>query len=112
MQESERGLIEDYHHALGPMGDRAIADILYMVAQCPADEYGSFRVADATSVSLRHGMRPPPLEQIDSVLSSLCEGERPVFQRVIVPGGHRYRFRNQMMRQFVLLIQAEDRGLL
>ena len=112
VHEAERGLIEDYHHALGPTGDRAIADILYMAAQCPADEYGSFRIADTTSVSLRPGTRPPPLEQIDSALSGLCEGQRPVFQRVIVAGGHRYRFRNQMMRQFVLLIQAEERGLL
>lgn len=112
VHEAERGLIEDYHHALGPAGDRTIADILYMAAQCQADEFGSFRVGDTTSVSLKPGSRPPALEQIDSVLSSLCEGQRPVFQRVIVPGGYRYRFRNQMMRQFVLLIQAEERGLL
>jgi Cdc6-like AAA superfamily ATPase len=109
--EAERGLVEDYHKAIGPEADSERTDTLYLAAQCHADEFGAFRVAEMMNVPIRPGPRALVPARIEEVLADLCQGERALIQRVIVPGGYRYRFRNQMMRQFVLLIQAEDRGL-
>ncbi|HYC04624.1 MAG TPA: AAA family ATPase [Azospirillaceae bacterium] len=109
--ESERGIIEAYHRALGPEGDRTMCDVLFLAAEAPLDDWGSFRAADLPSSGGRMA-RVPPRETVEAVLARLTDGPDALLQRVILAGGHRLRFRNQMMRQFILISQAEDRGLI
>lgn len=111
--EAERSLVEAYHRVIGPEENGTVADVLYLAAQAPFDEFGSFRAADVPAVPLRPGGngRRLPEASVLSVLTELAQAEGAVLQQVIVPGGHRLRFRNQMMRQFILLAQAQQRGL-
>ncbi|HYE49315.1 MAG TPA: ATP-binding protein [Azospirillaceae bacterium] len=109
--ETERGIVEAYHRVLGPEGDRTLADVLFLAAEAPIDDWGSFRAADLPTAGERLG-RVPPREAIEASLTRLADREDGLLQRVIVPGGHRIRFRNQMTRQFVLLCQSETLGLL
>lgn len=112
--EADRSVVEAYHRTLG-REDRAsgLEDVLYAAARAEVDEFGSFRPQDVAAfagIDETHedgGVRALPAD-----LARLAEGEGAVLEWVIVPTGHRIRFRNQMMRQFVMLMQAERRNLL
>lgn len=111
VQEAERGIVEAYNKALGPDRKASFADVLYVAAQCRADEYGVFHPADMTQVPVKENGDGLPLLSLQYPLSRLSDDEKGVLQRLVEPGGFRYRFRNQMMRQYVLLRQARERGL-
>lgn len=111
VQEAERGIVEAYNKALGPDRKASFADALYVAAQCRADEYGVFHPADMTQVPVKENGDCLPLLSLQYPLSRLSDEERGgVLQRLVEPGGFRYRFRNQMMRQYVLLRQAREHG--
>lgn len=110
--EAERALIEAYHRVIGPDSLGPRADVLFLCAQAPTDDFGSFREGEVAQVPMRGQAAGPKHEMINQILAELTEGEGAILQRVIVPDGHRIRFRNQMMRQFVLLMQAERREML
>lgn len=110
-EEAERALIEAYHRVIGE-GQGRTADVLFLAAQAQSDAFGSFLPEDLLAVPLQPGERHPPADAVASTLDQLTGGNHAVLERVILPGGHRLRFRNQMMRQFVLLMQAERRGIL
>jgi Cdc6-like AAA superfamily ATPase len=113
VQEAERSIVEAYNKALGPDRKASFADVLYVAAQCRSDEYGTFHPADMVQVPVRENGDPLSLLSLQYPLSRLSDDERGgVLQRLAEPGGFRYRFRNQMMRQYVLLRQARDRGLI
>ncbi len=108
--EADRSLIEAYHRSLGRDDKGAGADALYHAAQVDVDDYGSFQPEDVVAVARMGGAADG--ERTRDMLARLADGEGAVLEWVIVPSGHRLRFRNQMMRQFVMLMQAERRGLL
>jgi hypothetical protein len=113
VQEAERGIVEAYNKALGPDRKASFADVLYVAAQCRSDDYGSFHPGDMAQVPVRKDGEPLPLLSLQYPLSRLSDDERGgVLQRIVEPGGFRYRFRNQMMRQYVLMRQAKERGLI
>ena len=113
VQEAERGIVEAYNKALGPDRKASFADVLYVAAQCRSDDYGTFHPGDMAQVPVRVDGEPLPLLSLQYPLSRLSDDERGgVLQRIVEPGGFRYRFRNQMMRQYVLMRQAKDRGLI
>lgn len=113
VQEAERGIVEAYNKALGPDRKASFSDVLYVAAQCRSDEYGSFHPGDMAQVPIRESGEPLPLLSLQYPLSRLSDDERGgVLQRIVEPGGFRYRFRNQMMRQYVLMRQAKERGLI
>lgn len=112
VQEADRGLVEAYNQALGPEAKPVHADVLYAAAQGRADEFGAFHPAELSRVPLTPGGDTLPLAALQQPLSRLSDEERGgVLQRLVEPGGFRYRFRNQMMRQYVLMRQARQRGL-
>ncbi|AWK88022.1 ATP-binding protein [Azospirillum thermophilum] len=101
LQEAERGIVDGYARALA--GDRRLEleDMLLSCALCPTDSYGTFD--------------PEDLETAGPVTSDLLErltreDHGAVLAAVVEPGRTRYRFRNQMMRQYVLMRQAHERG--
>lgn len=113
VQEAERSIVEAYNKALGPDRKSSFADALYVAAQCSADDYGVFHPADMAEVPVRANGEPLPMLSLQYPLSRLSDEERGgVLQRLVEPGGFRYKFRNQMMRQYVLLRQARERGLI
>jgi len=113
VQEAERGIVEAYNKALGPDRKASFADVMYVAAQCRSDDYGSFHPGDMAQVPVRLDGEPLPLLSLQYPLSRLSDDDRGgVLQRIVEPGGFRYRFRNQMMRQYVLMRQAKERGLI
>jgi hypothetical protein len=112
VQEADRSLVEAYNQALGPDAKPVHADVLYAAAQGRADEFGVFHPAELSRVPLSTSGENLPLAALQQPLSRFSDDERGgVLQRLVEPGGFRYRFRNQMMRQYVLMRQARQRGL-
>lgn len=109
--EADRGLVETYHRIVGPDGRGRVADVLYLAAQASSDNFGSFQASDLTAVQVRQGERQMPSDALSDAIEHLAQGPDAVLEKVVLPSGHRLRFKNQMMRQVVLLIQAAQRGL-
>jgi energy-coupling factor transporter ATP-binding protein EcfA2 len=110
--EAERSLIESYHRTIGPEDGAAREDALYLCAQAEADDFGCFRPQDAARPLQSEGHDPGnAAAAMERTIADLADGCGAVLQREIVPDGHKLRFRNHMMRQFILLMQAERRDL-
>jgi Cdc6-like AAA superfamily ATPase len=111
--EAERTVIDAYARAVGTDRRTSFADVLFLAAQCPADEYGVFHPAELTQVTVGPNAEPASLLSLQYPLSRLTEDERGnVLERISEAGGFRYRFRHQMMRQYVLMRQARERMLI
>jgi Cdc6-like AAA superfamily ATPase len=113
VQEAERGIVEAYNKSLGPDEKTSLTDVLYAAAQSHMDDFGTFSPNDITQVAIRETGETLALSSLQYPLNRLSDDERSgILQRIVEPGGFRYRFRNQMMRQYVLMRQAKERGLI
>lgn len=115
LREAERSIVEAYNQVLGAEDRKAaFQDVLFVAAQCRMDEYGAFHPDDMAQVPVRRGepLMPLSLQYPLEQLSDETAGSVPILQKVVEAGGCRYRFTNQMMRQYVLMRQANERGLL
>jgi MoxR-like ATPase len=106
LQEAERGIVEAYSRLVNGEGRTQLEDVVYAAALCPSDEFGAFDPA----VLVGDG-GPERMSSVSKALERLTQGGDASVLRVEVDaGGLRYRFRNQMMRQYVLMRQARERG--
>ena len=70
-------------------------------------DYGTFHPSGMAAVSVKEGGEPLPLLALQYPLSKLADDERgAVLTRIVEPAGFPYRFRTQMMRQYILMRQA------
>lgn len=101
LQEAERGIVESYARALAAERRDELEEVLLSCALCPTDSYGTFDPVDleATGADAAELLEKLTREDHGGVLAPVIE-----------PGRTRYRFRNQMMRQYVLMRQAHERG--
>ncbi|PWC39990.1 hypothetical protein TSO352_05900 [Azospirillum sp. TSO35-2] len=106
LQEAERGIVDSYARALAADRRTELEDALLAAALCPADAYGTF---DPVDLAGEDGV-PPSAATLDLLKRLVREDHGGVLAPVIEPGLERYRFRNQMMRQYVLMRQASERG--
>ncbi len=106
LQEAERGIVDSYARALAAERRAELEDILLASALCPADPYGTF---DPRELAGSGGMEPSG-DALDLLERLTREDHGGVLAQVVEPGLTRYRFRNQMMRQYVLMRQAHERG--
>ncbi|MBP2298348.1 AAA family ATPase [Azospirillum picis] len=106
LQEAERGIVESYARALAADRRMELEDALLAAALCPADAYGVF---DPKDLAGEDG-EPPSAATLDLLKRLTREDHGGVLAPVVEPGRERYRFRNQMMRQYVLMRQASERG--
>ncbi|WP_247886974.1 ATP-binding protein [Azospirillum sp. SYSU D00513] len=105
LQEAERGIVDSYARALAAERRAELEDLLLAAALCPADAYGTFNPTDLA------GSVGEPSSEVFGILERLTrEDHGGVLEAVVEPGRTRYRFRNQMMRQYVLMRQAQERG--
>ncbi len=106
LQEAERGIVDSYNRALAGARRVELEDVLHAAALCPADEYGVF---DPKELTGPEGM--PVFADLDGMLKRLSDEDHGnVLAAVPEPGRFRYRFRNQMMRQYVLMRLAHERA--
>lgn len=106
LQEAERGIVDSYARALAAERRSDLEDILLASALCPADAYGIFDPEELTG--LDGGPAPDGTAELLKRLTRPDHGA--ILAEVVEPGRSRYRFQNQMMRQYVLMRQAEERG--
>lgn len=106
LQEAERGIVESYARALAADRRAELEDALLAAALCPADAYGVFDPKDLAGDS----GELPSASTLDLLKRLTREDHGGVLAPVVEPGMERYRFRNQMMRQYVLMRQASERG--
>lgn len=106
LQEAERGIVESYARALAADRRAELEDGLLAAALCPADAYGVFDPNDLAGDS----GELPSASTLDLLKRLTREDHGGVLAPVVEPGLERYRFRNQMMRQYVLMRQASERG--
>ncbi|WP_372396765.1 ATP-binding protein [Azospirillum sp. HJ39] len=106
LQEAERGIVESYARALAADRRAELEDALLAAALCPADAYGAF---DPRDLAGEDG-EPPGPAMLDLLKRLTRDDHGGILAPVIEPGRERYRFRNQMMRQYVLMRQASERG--
>jgi Cdc6-like AAA superfamily ATPase len=103
-EEAESRVKEAYNLALAYPDGQIFRDVLFAAACAPSDEFGTFALADVTPPDAG-----PPLAE---ALARLAEPERgAVLQRLSTSDGPRWQFFNQMMRHYVLVRQAVERGL-
>ena len=106
LQEAERGIVDSYNRALAGVRRNELEDALHAAALCPADEYGIFDPSELTAAD-----GAPGFADLDEMLGRLTgEDHGAVLVPVPEPGRIRYRFRNQMMRQYVLMRLAHERS--
>ncbi|MBP2314979.1 ATP-binding protein [Azospirillum soli] len=106
LQEAERGIVDSYARALAAERRAELEDVLLASALCPADPYGTFDPRELAGP----GGTEPSGDALDLLERLTREDHGGVLTQVVEPGLTRYRFRNQMMRQYVLMRQAHERG--
>jgi hypothetical protein len=105
LQEAERSLVVSYAQVLSPRQRGELEPALIAAAEAPADEFGVFDPADLNAGSFDgHGAL------IDRLSRLTREEGGAVLAMVPEPGRTRFRFQNQMMRQYVLMRRAAERA--
>jgi hypothetical protein len=102
--EAESRVKEAYNLAVAYPDGAIFKELLFAAACAPSDAFGTFTLADVTPPAAG-----PPLAD---GLARLTEAERgAVLRRLATPDGPRWQFFNQMMRHYVIVRQAAERGL-
>jgi len=122
-EEAEARTKEAYNLALGAPETSSFRDVLYYAARCKSDEFGSFAAADVAAAAaagrsdvdagdVGEDAQAQSLLALQYPLKKLTEPARgAMLRRIIGPSGLRYQFQSQMLRHYVLVRQAEQRGL-
>jgi Cdc6-like AAA superfamily ATPase len=102
--EAESRVKDAYNLAIAPPDGHVFKDLLFAAARAASDEFGTFTLGD---VSAAESALP-----IADGLARLAEADRgAVLRRLSTPDGPRWQFFNQMMRHYVIVRQAAERGL-
>lgn len=113
VEEAEGKIKERYNLAIGIGANHGTSfkDVLFAGARCASDEFGTFTVGDVAAASVTKGEGDATLA-LQYPLKKLTDAQRgAVLRRIATPDGLRYQFYNQMMRHYVLVRQAEERGI-
>jgi hypothetical protein len=113
IEEAEGKIKEMYNLALGTQPGTAFKDALFAAARATSDEFGTFTVNDVAAAAATLGGQPLTTLALQYPLKKLTDAERgAVLRRIATPDGLRYQFHNQRVRHYVLIRQAEERGLI
>jgi hypothetical protein len=111
-EETESKIKEMYNLALGNQQSGAFKDALFAAARAASDEFGTFTVNDVAAAAAALGGQPLTTLALQYPLKKLTEPDRgAVLRRIATPDGLRYQFHNQRIRHYVLIRQADERGL-
>jgi hypothetical protein len=108
----QRSLAEQYRRATQTAKPSTFPRVLHAAALARSDEYGAFSPSDIAAVDLPDG-RQLTINAVQYPLGKLITDER---DKILVREGqerrYRYRFANPMMRQYILLYEANKREVL
>jgi hypothetical protein len=110
-EDAEPRIRDAYDLAIVADEQHSFEDALFFAARCKTDEFGVFGPADVAAA--QSAANEASLLSLQYLLKKLSEPERgAMLRRVTGPAGQRHQFCSQMMRHYVLLRQAEQRGLI
>jgi hypothetical protein len=91
-----------------------MTDVMFTAARCRFDRFGAFTAADAADVSLDGDDRKLRELTLHKALSTLNLPQNgAVLEKMRTPSGTmKYSFQHQTMRQYILVRQARQRGLI
>jgi hypothetical protein len=114
IEEAGPGIRTAYDLAVtSQSGGTSFRDVLFAAACARSDEFGVFSVADVVHAAAHTGgTQPTNSLSLQYPLKKLTDPERgAMLRRLVGSDGLRYQFTNQMMRHYVMLRQARERGL-
>jgi Cdc6-like AAA superfamily ATPase len=110
-EDVEPRIRDAYDLAVVADEQHSFEDALFFAARCKTDEFGVFGPAEVAAAQAADS--EASLLSLQYLLKKLSEPERgAMLRRLAGPAGQRYQFCSQMMRHYVLLRQAEQRGLI
>lgn len=114
LSEIDPNLVTAYEGATRSEWNLFMTDIVFAAAAAPFDAYGRFRADGVLKVLESHTGKSHRIVNIHGGLARLSKNERVrILERTVSAGGAiEYDFINPLMRQYVLLRQAERRGLI
>ena len=113
LEEEDPLIKESYEIATSDETNRFVVDVLYAAAAARVDRYGTFLAADAAKIVVNDEGKKIREIALHKALSRLSQGDRnQVIEKWKTSASKtRYTFVLQTMRHYVLLKQADRRGL-
>jgi hypothetical protein len=114
LSEFDPNVVSAYDGATRNESKSFINDLLFAAAVSQVDHYGRFRAEDVMKTLQDYPDKSYRILHIQGGLSRLSkEGRRQVLQRDVSAGGTvTYDFVNPLMRNYIMFLQAERRGML
>ncbi len=110
LKHAQQSIALDYHRATASSRETRYPQVLLACALANTDPHGYFTAGDVvTPMSVIMG-KPCDTVVFSQHLNALCENIRgPALQRVGVPRAYRYKFRNAILRPYVIMQSLETK---
>jgi hypothetical protein len=114
LNEADPVTVAMYDMATQGERNQFMTDVMFTAARCRFDRFGAFTAADAADVSLDGDDRKLRELTLHKALSTLNLPQNgAVLEKMRTPSGTmKYSFQHQTMRQYILVRQARQRGLI
>jgi ABC-type branched-subunit amino acid transport system ATPase component len=114
LEEADPVTVAMYDMATQGERNKFTTDVMFASARCRFDRFGAFTAADAADVALDPDERKLRELTLHKALSSLVLPQNgAVLEKTRTPSGiTKYCFQHQTMRQYILVRQARQRGLI
>ncbi len=114
LEEADPVTVAMYDMATQGERNKFTTDVIFAAARCRFDRFGAFTAADAADVALDSDDRKLRELTLHKALSSLTMPQNgAVLEKRRTPSGTtKYSFQHQTMRQYILVRQARQRGLI
>lgn len=111
LESVDRTIRQAYSNAVTSSRETTFPDVLYAAAKAQTDEFGCFSPTAMTYVPAKRDGSQFNINALNYPLSKLSSVDRgEILKRVGKARRYRYRFANPMMRQYVLMREAAERG--
>jgi len=104
LKHAQQSIANDFHRATTSSGETRYPQVLLACALASMDQHGYFTAGDVTTpMSVIMG-KPCGTASFSQHLNGLCEHQRgPTLQRTGVPRAYKYKFKNAILRPYVIM---------
>jgi len=104
LRHAQQSIADDYHRATVSSKKTLYPQVLLASALANTDPLGYFTAADVKTPMSKIMGKDCDISKFSQHLNAFCENKRgPALQRVGVAHGYRYKFRNAIMRPYVIM---------
>jgi Cdc6-like AAA superfamily ATPase len=109
LQHAQQSIAHDYHRATMSSKETRYPLVLLACALANTDEHGYFNAGDLTTPASVLLGKACYTSSFSQHLNGLCENRRgPALQRIGSEGAYRYKFRNAILRPYVIMKALES----